>query len=131
MDADPTPMVELLENTRRPAKAEPMASKDFAALRLWRGNLRKSLASRGILLRDASLELGHNKDWLSRALSGKADPSITTIVELCILYEIPMSELFPAGEKEVGYKSLLELEDSVSDERADIVSRITVNKSVE
>ena len=74
----------------------------------WRRNLRQSLRARNVTLGEASEAAGKNPEYLGRVLSGKINPTMDTILTICIIHEIAFSELFSGvNEPDAGENSFL------------------------
>ena len=69
-----------------------------------KNTLRRLREQRGLTKEEAAAELGVSRQSVSQWESGKTFPSVKKQIVLSRLYEVPMEQLYPEGEVQVGIK---------------------------
>ena len=89
----------------------------------WRTRLRQALDDRGLDFDEVSEAAGCNREYVSKMLAGRFNPTVARLMKICEAGGIDMAYLF-AEEPTDGDRSVIEKASELSEPDAELVNRL-------
>ncbi|MQQ09083.1 hypothetical protein GFB49_11510 [Epibacterium sp. SM1979] len=106
---------------------DDMDAKSHRLLAKYLSRLREGLRNTGVTLEEASIKAGRNKQYASRVLSGKINPTLEAIIQLSVANNIDPDFVFLDGEAYARISSYKSARQVIPNQREELAAQLAAS----